>query len=69
MPTALLRRFLRGYDDIGSDGGDGLRVFVYCPDAAVERVLTRLRGLVESPALVTYRGSSRQASSRAQRSA
>ncbi len=70
MPTALLlRRFLRGYDDIGSDGGDGLRVFVYCPDAAVERVLARLRGLVESPALVTYRGSSREASSRAQRSA
>lgn len=59
MPTALLlRRFLRGYDDIGSDGGDGLRVFVYCPDAAAERVLARLRAIVESPALVTYRGSS-----------
>lgn len=59
MSTALLlRRFLRGYDDIGCDGGDSLRLYVYCPGAAVERVLTRLRGLVESPALVTYRGAS-----------
>lgn len=65
IPAALLlRRFLRGYDDIGSDGGDGLRVFVYCPDAAAEPVLARLRAIVESPALVTYRGSSGQTTGR-----
>lgn len=42
----LLRRFLRGYDRVGASEAGGLEATVYCPDAAVPRVLERLRTLL-----------------------
>jgi hypothetical protein len=42
----LLRRFLRGYDRIGLDSGSLLPVAVYCAEAHLEAVLSRIRYLL-----------------------
>ncbi len=54
----MLRRFLRGYDQIGEDGEGNLQALVSCPAEDVDAVLDRLHTVFGEKARVTRKASS-----------
>lgn len=52
----MLRRFLRGYDRVGSDRDGTLQAHVFCPDEHVDEVVRRLSYILGDRARVTFEG-------------